>query len=206
MCCGSEAFCDFLHWSGFRCTWEYLPFHESRCGRGCVVPNFGNCSFVSNLFWFLLAWQFARILHANFNCQRTYQSNIEIINLVKISFIQTFNGTIVPDEGWSNGSAGYAGDEALAEVTNQLLTLFIIQGALALVCFGMTLFLFKDRPKYPPSLSEAKKRTLARTSPQDFSIRTYLKTLLDLVKTYKWIFIAMSGGMVVGVGFSNSLF
>ena len=96
---------------------------------------------------------------------------------------------------WANGTDG---EDAIDEVTIQFVTLFVTQAALAIICFLLTLFLFPARPKYAPSLSQAKKREVSNTN----ELQSYRKTLYQLITTFRWVPIAIAGGMVTGVFFS----
>ena len=107
---------------------------------------------------------------------------------------QTYNTTAYP-MNWANGTDGEA---AIDEVTIQFFTLFMVQAALALLCFLLTFFFFPAKPKYAPSLSEAKKRKDSNTN----ELPSYRKTLYQLITTFRWVPIAIAGGMVTGVFFS----
>ena len=96
---------------------------------------------------------------------------------------------------WANGTDG---EDAIDEVTIQFFTLFMAQAALAIVCFLLTFFFFPAKPKYAPSLSQAKKRAVTNTNVR----QSYQQTLYQLITTFRWVPIAIAGGMVTGVFFS----
>jgi len=88
-------------------------------------------------------------------------------SLVVIGPVETYNGTTYP----SNWSTGPAGTDAIEEVGHQLLVLFLGETALAVICFLFVFFAFPDRPKYPPSVTESRKRkehTEKDMSPPEF--------------------------------------
>ena len=113
------------------------------------------------------------------------------------------NKTVPTD--WANVSHPES-EQAVKEVEQQILWMHIglaVGGLLALV---LTVVIFPHQPKYPPSLTEAKK-ILSREVTEYFQekqtvsilIRDAIASTKSLMTNFNWLLLVSSGALTVGV-------
>ena len=115
--------------------------------------------------------------------------------------VDAFNGTDYPSD-WASGDYPET-EAAIEEVGAQLFLLFLIQACCVLVFFVFVIFGFPAQPEHPPSVAEGKKRATVRPKVAfKESVKVYGKSILELLKNFKWVMLATSGGLMSGVFFA----